>query len=400
MRFIAVSLVALAFMISAPSNKVLGVEIGLGIDTGGGIRVGGEIDVGTFETQLAPDGRWIEVDGTRSWQPAVEVSDSNWQPYLNDGHWVWTDDGWYWESNYKWGWAAFHYGRWDRVANYNWVWTPDVVWAPAWVSWRESDSVYGWAPYGRRDRFEGGIFVGGGDDIRADYYHFVPSQSFLSINLSTVAYSRDRSEEHFKQTRDIKGGYSSDNNRVINHGIPVKSVAAATRQEIKPAHIADVTEPSAKGEHAGSISAYRPAVKASGRASEPKANTAVNGRNNEPRAVEPKAKIPEPRAEEPRAHIVEPKAPNQRPVAPKATEPAAPEHRAVTPRPEEFRPRPVEPRAVEPRAVEPRAPEHKAVEPRAEPRAAEPRAVEPRAAPERRAPEPKAEEPKGRGTEK
>ena len=81
------------------------------------------------------------------WKPNAEESSSNWRPYA-DGHWVWTDRGWYWDSNEDFGWATYHYGRWVRIAGVGWVWVPGDRWAPAWVSWRQTDDddYVGWAP--------------------------------------------------------------------------------------------------------------------------------------------------------------------------------------------------------------------------------------------------------------
>ena len=54
--------------------------------------------------------------------------------------------GWYWMSDYSWGWAPFHYGRWFHHARFGWCWMPDTVWGPSWVTWRYSDDYCGWAP--------------------------------------------------------------------------------------------------------------------------------------------------------------------------------------------------------------------------------------------------------------
>jgi hypothetical protein len=67
-------------------------------------------------------------------------------PYATAGHWTITDDGWTWASDYPWGWATFHYGRWDYDNIYGWFWVPDDEWGPAWVLWRRSPGNYGWAP--------------------------------------------------------------------------------------------------------------------------------------------------------------------------------------------------------------------------------------------------------------
>lgn len=99
-----------------------------------------------FYDQLSPHGKWAEdPDLGYIWIPKVH---KGFTPYGSDGHWVFTDDGWTWVSVYSWGWAPFHYGRWHKNPYYGWVWLPDTEWGPAWVSWRKSDSYYGWAPMG------------------------------------------------------------------------------------------------------------------------------------------------------------------------------------------------------------------------------------------------------------
>lgn len=97
-----------------------------------------------FYEPLAAYGRWVMVGSHgRVWVPArVEPG---WRPYSN-GYWERTDAGWYWASEEPWGWATYHYGRWDFHANYGWVWVPQTQWAPAWVSWREGGGYVGWAP--------------------------------------------------------------------------------------------------------------------------------------------------------------------------------------------------------------------------------------------------------------
>lgn len=97
-----------------------------------------------FYEPLAAHGRWMVVGAYgRCWIPArVEVG---WRPYAN-GYWQRTDAGWYWASAEPWGWATYHYGRWDFHAQFGWFWVPHPQWAPAWVSWREGGGYVGWAP--------------------------------------------------------------------------------------------------------------------------------------------------------------------------------------------------------------------------------------------------------------
>ncbi len=74
-------------------------------------------------------------------------SGSGWSPYCN-GSWQQTDAGWYWASDEPWGWATYHYGRWDLDPQFGWYWVPQTQWAPAWVSWREGGGYIGWCPLG------------------------------------------------------------------------------------------------------------------------------------------------------------------------------------------------------------------------------------------------------------
>jgi hypothetical protein len=97
-----------------------------------------------FYEPLSPHGRWVVVPGYGySWVPArVETG---WRPY-SDGYWQRTDAGWYWMSEEPWGWATYHYGRWDWNVQFGWFWVPQTQWAPAWVCWREGGGYVGWAP--------------------------------------------------------------------------------------------------------------------------------------------------------------------------------------------------------------------------------------------------------------
>jgi hypothetical protein len=97
-----------------------------------------------FYEPLIPHGEWVMVGSYgRCWRPTrVEAG---WRPYA-DGHWQRTDAGWYWASDEPWGWATYHYGRWDWSVEFGWIWVPHTQWAPAWVSWRQGAGYVGWAP--------------------------------------------------------------------------------------------------------------------------------------------------------------------------------------------------------------------------------------------------------------
>ena len=146
---------------------------------------GGDANFQTFYNDLSSQGTWVQTDNYGyAWQPNVQ--DPDWAPYQN-GHWVYTDEGWTWvaDASEPWGWATYHYGRWVNIDGEGWVWVPGYTWAPAWVSWRYGGGYCGWAPL-PPDTFVGidfggvgfGFHIGGDCDtaygIGPGYYHFLP----------------------------------------------------------------------------------------------------------------------------------------------------------------------------------------------------------------------------------
>ncbi len=106
------------------------------------------ISIQTFYDQLSPYGDWIySYDYGYVWRPYFDNPES-FRPYSSNGNWVYTNYGWTWNSGYNWGWAAFHYGRWDFDNYLGWLWIPGTEWAPAWVSWGSYNDYWGWAPLG------------------------------------------------------------------------------------------------------------------------------------------------------------------------------------------------------------------------------------------------------------
>jgi len=150
---------------------------------------GSDLTLGYFQAQLSPYGSWVDMPGWGlCWVPSVQASVPDWRPYFNGGHWIYTDDGWTWDSDYPWGQYVFHYGRWFRDARYGWIWRPGYNWGPAWVSWRhaESDGFVGWAPLPPDVRFEAGVglmwnghvAVDTDFGLAPDMYVFIPFGDF------------------------------------------------------------------------------------------------------------------------------------------------------------------------------------------------------------------------------
>ena len=159
-----------------------------------------------FYDELSPYGTWVDYPNYGYvWIPD---RDPGFSPYESAGHWIFTEDGWTWVSDYPWGWAAFHYGRWDYDDVYGWFWVPDDVWGPAWVSWRRSPGYFGWAPlrpgisitvaFGNdyRERNERWIFVRDRDITRPDIgrYYVNRTNNVTIIHNSTVIVNSRRDD--------------------------------------------------------------------------------------------------------------------------------------------------------------------------------------------------------------
>ncbi len=155
-----------------------------------------------FYQNLAPYGQWIE-DPKFGYVWAPEVG-ADFRPYYTNGHWVMTDYGNTWVSEYAWGWACFHYGRWTFDEYYGWLWIPGQDWGPAWVCWREGDGFYGWAPMDPEYKFSKSS-----GDYRCpnDWWVFIPPQYIYTDNYYRY-YSGPRGNSHIiKNTNFINNTY-------------------------------------------------------------------------------------------------------------------------------------------------------------------------------------------------
>lgn len=235
-----------------------------------------------FYDSLSPYGNWINIDGYGPcWQPTTVVINPGWQPYCNGGHWVYTDCGWCWVSDYSWGWAPFHYGRWFHNSRWGWCWAPDTVWGPAWVSWRYNGGYCGWAPlpptacyrpgfgftfFGQSVGFNFAFGLGAGSFV------FVPLDHFHERTLSNFRVGHREAAKIFPTTTLNNQLIRGPNNALINRGVPVERVAAATRMEIRPVHIRtdlDNPGPAQFGRSGLSLTLYKPTLPTPRLTSEP-----------------------------------------------------------------------------------------------------------------------------------
>lgn len=131
--------------------------------------------VTAFRPALDPYGAWVEdpTYGT-AWVPAPDAVGADFTPYATAGHWAYDDD-YVWVSDYAWGWAPFHYGRWVYASGPGWEWIPGRRYAGAWVSWRYGVGDWGfvgWAPLGPTWCWRHGAAIGLG---------FVPSAPYAFV---------------------------------------------------------------------------------------------------------------------------------------------------------------------------------------------------------------------------
>jgi len=242
-----------------------------------------------FYTPLERHGAWIEV-GTygRCWRPArIEVG---WRPYCY-GQWVWTDCGWYWQSDEPWAWACYHYGYWVIDPAYGWIWVPGVEWGPAWVTWRYGGGYIGWSPW-----VPAHLTV----TLGAPHFVFVSTAQFrepvhpskVIVNNTTIINNTTVINNIRRETRTLQGGTSQK--VVINEGPgigPVQtgsgksmtkiSIQEAANRAAVPAEVKNKGNP-AKGRETPAINPVVPHKSAPATRTEPGDERTMPGKNLTP----------------------------------------------------------------------------------------------------------------------
>ncbi len=188
-----------------------------------------------FYAPLSAYGQWEGIGSYGScWVPGDVPP--GWRPY-SDGNWVCTDAGWYWTTTEPWGWATYHYGRWDFDVRVGWFWVPDTRWAPAWVSWREGHDCIGWAPLRPRERADRDDDDRRRDDFEMRGYVFVEQGRFLNpVRPTTVIRS---STTLISQTTNITN-IQVVNQTTINEGPSRAFVERASGRQIQPQDVRTV----------------------------------------------------------------------------------------------------------------------------------------------------------------
>ena len=194
-----------------------------------------------FAEALAAYGNWVQVpDYGAAWQPAVETANPDWKPYVDGGQWIDSDSGWYWQSEYGWGGVPFHYGGWISAPQFGWVWVPGKTWAPAWVSWRTTQSYVGWAalPPGvslnvlSQLAFNGHPVSYGFDfGLAPAAYTFIRASRFLNTELPRHVVPAGRAVTLVASSAVINN-YNIVNNKIINEGVSRTMIAAAVKHPV------------------------------------------------------------------------------------------------------------------------------------------------------------------------
>ncbi len=187
-----------------------------------------------FRDDLAPYGQWVNLSGS-GWVWSPYNLPAGWRPY-SLGHWVLTDYGWTWASDEDFGWAVYHYGRWNLTPNYGWVWVPGTEWGPAWVAWHEGGGYVGWAPLPSQVRWQAGIGLDWGGininvAINANSWHFVETRHMCDPGLRTYVAPPARNVTLIQVTHNVTN-YTYVDNRVINQSVKVETVGRAVGRTI------------------------------------------------------------------------------------------------------------------------------------------------------------------------
>lgn len=204
-----------------------------------GPREDGWMDDSEFYDRLSPHGQWTWMQGRYVWVPGGV--DRGWRPYTR-GRWAYTDRGWMWVSNEPFGWATYHYGRWGYSDRVGWFWVPGKRWAPAWVSWRQSDDYLAWAPLPPEpdDGININISIG---NVPNYYWQAVRSRDFLDDDLPRrVIYDRDQYGPILERTRPIGHTTIVDNRTIVNNVVNVNYVERTTNKKVVEKKIVRVKE--------------------------------------------------------------------------------------------------------------------------------------------------------------
>jgi hypothetical protein len=255
-----ISLIFAIVLAGAPSLQAAGPGSGPGgAPPGAPQGFGVTLDIGTCYDYLAPFGSWIDLDPYGYvWCP--RHMGYGWRPY-SDGHWIWTDYGWTWVSDFDWGWMPFHYGRWGWEDDCGWFWVPGFDWGPAWVTWRWNDLYFGWAPIPPGFDFRAGIdFDAMALGIPLNFWVFVGGSHFLDRDIRSEVLPYERNMTIVRNT-EIRGNFEFRGERMINNGIDPETIRRVTGHGVLRYNLADSDRPGAPQVSGLEARFYRPTIR-------------------------------------------------------------------------------------------------------------------------------------------
>lgn len=213
----------------------------------------------SFYDVLSPMGEWIQItkedidedlsDGEgegRSltsyfddeeflfiWKPKVE---SGWKPYSN-GKWEYTDHGWLWVSNDKWGNSTYNYGRWWNSPKYGWVWLPGYTWAPAWVSWKvtNDDKYVGWVALSPKAKWksENGITSSNYNYKNKDAdWVFVENNTFAG-DITAYNITKQNDNSGFVKNSTTITDIKTEDDKIVTNGPDVNRMEEKTGKKFE-----------------------------------------------------------------------------------------------------------------------------------------------------------------------
>jgi len=184
-----------------------------------------------YKEVLAQYGKWVEDEE----YGMVWVPDSNeekeWAPYRK-GEWHdYRNDDYLWCSFERFGYIAYHYGRWQLNSLWGWYWIPGYIWGSAWVNWYWYGSYAYWSPmwydyqyYNRYyDRYYG--------RSNSRIWTVVHKNQLKSPNLSRAIRTTQTSPVRIASSQirsNIRLTQSSSTNNPRVSSNPVKSISSSS----------------------------------------------------------------------------------------------------------------------------------------------------------------------------
>jgi len=236
------------------------------------------ISVQNFYDELLPFGDWINTpDYGYVWRPYLD-NQEDFRPYSSRGNWVYTDLGWTWVSDYRWGWATFHYGRWYFDDYLGWMWIPGNEWAPAWVTWGSYNDFWAWAPMGPNIQVNFNLSW----YTPQFWWTFVPRQHFCSNNWYLYIYNQPVQITNITYITNVyyENNYQHHNDNWFN-GPRVRDVERHLNKRVQRMQLVDTDKPDNVIARNNRVQVYRPSVRSEREDVRPaKYRTVENGRTD------------------------------------------------------------------------------------------------------------------------